>query len=119
MYFDDGYYDSPETLVEAFNLDKVSRVKCSRALEEANAGYVVAGQNIKKATKRRATAAGRAAMSSLLATPLPPDKRIKRTAPSTKRIKRTAARRRTSPTKRQRQQPDVFSYSYTDNRARG
>ena len=33
------------------------------------AGDVVAGQNIKKATKRRATAAGRALMSSLLATP--------------------------------------------------
>ena len=40
----------------------------------------------------------------------PQGKRIKRTAPSTKRIKRTAARRRTSPTKRQRQRPDVFSY---------
>ena len=60
------------------------------------AGDVVAGQNIKKATKRRATAAGRALMSSLLATPPPPGKRIKRTAPSTKRIKRPAARRRTS-----------------------
>ena len=32
-------------------------------------GDVVAGQNIKNATKRRATAAGRALMSSLLATP--------------------------------------------------
>ena len=29
VYLDDGYYDSPETLVEAINLDKVSRVKCS------------------------------------------------------------------------------------------
>ena len=73
------------------------------------AGDVVSGQNIKKATKRRATAAGRALMSSLLVTPPPPGKRIKRTAPPTKRIKRTAARRRTSPTKRQRQRPDVFS----------
>ena len=74
------------------------------------AGDVVSGQNIKKATKRRATAAGRALMSSLLATPPPPPgKRIKRTAPPTKRIKRTAARRRTSPTKRQRQRPDVIS----------
>ena len=73
------------------------------------AGDVVSGQNIKKATKRRATAAGRALMSSLLATPPPPGKRIKRTAPPTKRIKRAAARRRTSPTKRQRQRPDVFS----------
>ena len=33
------------------------------------AGDVVAGQSIKKATKRRATAAGRALMNSLLATP--------------------------------------------------
>ena len=73
------------------------------------AGDVVSGQNIKKATKRRATVAGRALMSSLLATPPPLGKRIKRTAPPTKRIKRTAARRRTSPTKRQRQRPDVFS----------
>ena len=64
------------------------------------AGDMVAGQNIKKATKRRATAAGRALMSSILATPPPPGKRIKRTAPSTERIKRTAARRRTTPTKR-------------------
>ena len=76
------------------------------------AGDVVAGQNIKKATKRRATAAGaagRALMSSLLATPPPPGKRIKRTAPPMKGIKRTAPRRRTSPTKRRRQRPDVFS----------
>ena len=29
MYLDDGYYDSPETLVVALNLDKVSRVKFS------------------------------------------------------------------------------------------
>ena len=72
-------------------------------------GDVVAGQNIKNTTKRRATAAGRALMSSLLATPPPPGKRIKRTAPPTKRIKRTAPRRRTSPTKRRRQRPDVFS----------
>ena len=70
------------------------------------AGDVVSGQNIKKATKRRA---GRALMSSLLATPPHPGKRIKRTATPTKRIKRTAARRRISPTKRQRQRPDVFS----------
>ncbi len=73
------------------------------------AGDVVAGQNIKKATKRRATAAGRVLMSSLLATPPPPGKRIKRTAPPMKGIKRTAPRRRTSPTKRRRQRPDVFS----------
>ena len=29
MYLDDGYYDSPKTLVEALNLDKESRVKFS------------------------------------------------------------------------------------------
>ena len=29
VYLDDGYYDSPETLVEAINLDKVSMVKFS------------------------------------------------------------------------------------------
>ena len=29
VYLDDGYYDSPETLVEAINLDNVSRVKFS------------------------------------------------------------------------------------------
>ena len=49
VYLDDGYYDSPETLVEAINLDKVSRVKFScdsvtqkaSALEEANEVQVV------------------------------------------------------------------------------
>ena len=73
------------------------------------AGDVMTGQHIKKATKRRATAAGRALVSSLLATPPPPGKRIKRTAPPTKHIKRTAPRHRTSPTKLRRQRPDVFS----------
>ena len=29
VYLDDGYYDSPETLVEAINLNKVSRVNFS------------------------------------------------------------------------------------------
>ena len=29
VYLDDGYYDSPETLVEALNIDKPSRVKFS------------------------------------------------------------------------------------------
>ena len=42
------------------------------------AGDVVAGKNIKKAVKRRATAAGRNLMQSLLNTPLPPGKRMKR-----------------------------------------
>ena len=73
------------------------------------AGDVVVGQHIKKATKRRARAAGRALMSSILATPPPSGNRIKRAAPLTKRIKGTAARRRTSPAKRLRQRPYVFS----------
>ena len=47
------------------------------------AGDVVAGKNVKKAAKRRATAAGRNLMQSLLNTPPPPGKRVKR-------IKRTA-----------------------------
>ena len=51
VYLDDGYYDSPETLVEALNLDKPSRVKFSydsvtqkesaRALDEADEVQVV------------------------------------------------------------------------------
>ena len=73
------------------------------------AGDVVAGRNVKKAAKRRATAAGRHLMQKLLATPPPPGKRIKRAAPPTKRIKRGSPRRRTSPSKRQRLQPNVFS----------
>ena len=54
---------------------------------------VVAGQNVKKAEKRRATAAGRDMMQSLLATPPPPGKRVNR-------IKRAAPRRRVNPKKR-------------------
>ena len=65
------------------------------------AGEVVAGKNVKKAAKRRATAAGRNLMQSLLNTPPPPGKRVKR-------IKRAAPRRRVSPIKR-RQRTDVFS----------
>ena len=65
------------------------------------AGDVVAGKNVKNAAKRRATAAGRNLMQSLLNTPPPPGKRVKR-------IKRTAPRRRVTPTKR-RQRTDVFS----------
>ena len=42
------------------------------------AGDVVAGKNVKKAAKRRATAAGRNLMQSLLNTPPPPGKRVKR-----------------------------------------
>ena len=65
------------------------------------AGDVVAGQNVKKAAKRRATAAGRDLMQSLLATPPPPGKRVKR-------IKRATRRRRVTNNKR-RQRTYVFS----------
>ena len=65
------------------------------------ASDVVAGKNVKKAAKRRATAAGRNLMQSLLNTPPPPGKRIKR-------IKRTVPHRRVTPIKR-RQRTDVFS----------
>ena len=65
------------------------------------AGDAVAGKNIKKAAKRRATAAGRDLMQSLLNTPPPPGKRMKR-------IKRIAPRRRVTSIKR-RQRTDVFS----------
>ena len=65
------------------------------------AGDVVAGQNVKKAAKRRATAAGRDLMQSLLATPPPPGKGVKR-------IKRATRRRRVTNNKR-RQRTDVFS----------
>ena len=64
-------------------------------------GDVVAGKNIKKAAKRRATAAGRNLMQSILNTPPTPGKRVKR-------IKRAAPRRRVTPIKR-RQRTDVFS----------
>ena len=77
------------------------------------AGDVVAGKNVKKAAKRRATAAGRNLMQSLVNTPPPPGKRVKR-------IKRTAPRRRVTPIKR-RQRTYVFFViwrSYTDNRVR-
>ena len=64
------------------------------------AGDVVACKNVKTA-KRRATAAGRNLMQSLLNTPPPPGKRVKR-------IKRAAPRRGITPIK-QRQRTDVFS----------
>ena len=63
------------------------------------AGDVAAGKNVKKAATRRATAAGINLMQSLLNTPAPPGKRVKR-------IKRTAPRRRVTPTNRR---TDVFS----------
>ena len=65
------------------------------------AGDAVAGKDIKKAAKRRATAAGRYMMQSLLNTPPPPGKRMKR-------IKQVAPRRRVTSIKR-RQRTDVFS----------
>ena len=42
------------------------------------AGDVLAGKNVKKLAQRRATAAGRNMMQSLLNTPPPPGKRVKR-----------------------------------------
>ena len=66
------------------------------------AGDVVAGQNIKKSAKRRATAAGRDLMQSLLNTPPLPGKRVKRT-------KRTTRRRRRAISTKQRPRTDVFS----------
>ena len=65
------------------------------------AGDVVAGKNVKKAAKRRATDAGRKLMHSLLNTPPPPGKRVRC-------IKPAAPRRRVTPIKR-RQRTDVFS----------
>ena len=65
------------------------------------AGDVVAGQNVKKATPRKAKAAGRDLIESLLNTPPPPGKRIKR-------IKRAAPRIHVISNKR-RPRSDVFS----------
>ena len=65
------------------------------------AGDVVAGKNVKKAAKRRATAAGRNLMQSLLNTTPPPGKRVKR-------IKRATPHRRVTPIKR-RQRTYLFS----------
>ena len=65
------------------------------------ASDVVAGQNVKKAAKRRASAAGRDLMETILNIPPPPGKRVKR-------IKRAAPRRRVISNKR-RQRTDVFS----------
>ena len=66
------------------------------------AGDVVAGQNIKKSAKLRATAAGRDPMQSLLNTSPLPGKRVKRT-------KRTTRRRRRAISTKQRPRTDVFS----------
>ena len=65
-------------------------------------GDVVAGKSVKKATKRRATAAGRDLIQSLLNTPPLPGKRVKG-------MKRTAPRRRRATSTKQPPRTDVFS----------
>ena len=66
------------------------------------ASDVVAGKSVKKAAKRRATAATRDLMQSLLNTPPLSGKRMKR-------IKRTAPRRRRTTSTKQRPRTGVFS----------
>ena len=68
------------------------------------AGDILSGENIRTAAKRRTKTAGRDLLQSLLATPSPPGKRVKRAAPSRQRrpVKRAARRRRIA-------EADVFS----------
>ena len=68
------------------------------------AGDILSGENIRTAAKRRTKTAGRDLLQSLLATPSPPGKRVKRAAPSRQRrpVKRAARRRRIA-------ESDVFS----------
>ena len=68
------------------------------------AGDILSGENIRTAAKRRTKTAGRDLVQSLLATPSPPGKRVKRAAPSRQRrpVKRAARRRRIA-------EADVFS----------
>ena len=68
------------------------------------AGDILSGENIRTAAKRRTKTAGRDLLQSLLATPSPPGKRVKRAAPSRQRrpVKRAAKRRRIA-------EADVFS----------
>ena len=68
------------------------------------AGDVLSGENMRTAAKRRTKTAGKDLLQSLLATPSPPGKRVKRAAPLKKRIKRRPARRRQLP-----RTDDVFS----------
>ena len=73
------------------------------------AGDVLSGENIRTAAKRRTKTAGRDLLQSLLTTPSPPGKRVKRAAPK-KRIKP----RRAEPVKRAARrrriaEADVFS----------
>ena len=76
------------------------------------AGDVVAGKNVKKAAKRRATAAGRNLMQSLLNTPPPPGKRVKRIT------NRTPSPCHSHQTTTANRRVFVIWRSYTDNRAR-
>ena len=73
------------------------------------ASDVEAGQNVKKAATRRATAAGRDMMESLLNTPPAPGKRVKR-------IKRACHFQQTTTTIGRAL---IRWRSYTDNRVRG
>ena len=71
------------------------------------AGDVLSGENIRTAAKRRTKTAGRDLLQSLLATPSPPGKRVKRAAPQRgskqrRPVKRAARRRRIA-------EADVFS----------
>ena len=74
------------------------------ALGTQIAGDILSGENIRTAAKRRTKTAGRDLLQSLLATPSPPGKRVKRAAPSRQRrpVKRAARRRRIA-------EADVFS----------
>ena len=74
-------------------------------------GDVVAGKNTKKAEKRMATAAGRNLMQSLLNTPPPPGKRVKR-------IKHTSSPCHSHQTTTANRRVFVIWRSYTDNRVR-
>ena len=96
--------------------------RCAVALEKRAlttgaqiSGDVVAGENVKKAAKRRATAAGRNLMQSILNTPPPPGKRVKL-------IKRAAPRAVSLPSNDDSEQTcfrNTDVCSYTDNRVRG
>ena len=69
------------------------------------AGDVLSGENIRTAAKRRTKTAGRDLLQSLLATPSPPGKRLKRTAPKKRITRRTTTNRR----QLSRRKKDVFS----------
>ena len=79
------------------------------------AGDVLSGENIRTAAKRRTKTAGRDLLHSLLATPSPPGKRVKRAAPQRGRSSSSRKRRpRAEPVKRAARKrrladADVFS----------